>query len=257
MFSSIKNWLNRRIINNSPMTQHDWDEAFSYLPLLKGFSEPEIQKLKELSILFMHHKTFEGAQGLIVTSVMKQVIALQACLLVLHLDLECYKNFVTIIIYPSGFVTSRNVTDESGVVDNIRVNTLGESWIRGPVILAWDDVKIAGKVDGENLVFHEFAHKLDMQNGVANGYPPLHSDMRVNDWVEAFTKGYKDFKHKCHADKLYGINCYAATSPAEFFAVFSEVFFERPEILKKHYADIHDLLEQYYRQTPLTRLKRM
>ncbi len=257
MLAFIKNWSNRRIIKNSTMEPHDWDDAFSYLPLLKGLSEFEIKKLKELTILFMHHKTFEGAQGLVVTAIMKQVVSLQACLLILHLDLEYYKNFFTIIIYPSGFITSRTVTDESGVVDNVRVNTLGEAWIRGPVILAWDDVEIAGQVDGENLVIHEFAHKLDMQNGAANGFPPLHSNMRVNDWAKTFTKGYENFKHKCHADKLYGINCYAATSPAEFFAVFSEVFFERPEILKKHYADIHDLLEQYYRQTPLTRLKRM
>ena len=76
MFSFIKNWLNRRIISNLTMTQHDWDEAFSYLPLLKGFSEPNIQKLKELTILFMHHKTFEGARGLVVTPVMQRVISL-------------------------------------------------------------------------------------------------------------------------------------------------------------------------------------
>lgn len=122
------------------------------------------------------------------------------------------------------------------------------------MILAWDDSEIAGEVDGKNLVIHEFAHKLDMQNGVANGFPPLHSNMRVNDWVKAFTKGYDHFERKCNGDQLYGISCYAATSPAEFFAVFSEVFFERPAVLKKHYSDIHDLLEQYYRQTPIFRL---
>ena len=115
MLTFIKNWLNRRIINNSTMTQHDWDEAFSYLPLLKAFSESEIQKLKELTVLFMHHKTFEGARGLVVTPVMQRVISLQACLPILNLGLERYQNFVTIIIYPSGFITSRSVTDENGV----------------------------------------------------------------------------------------------------------------------------------------------
>ena len=254
MFTFIKNWLNRRIINSSSMTQDDWDEAFSYLPLLKDFSAAEIKKLKELTILFMHHKSFEGARGLLVTPIMQRVISLQACLPILNLGLERYQNFITIIIYPSGFITSRMVTDKNGVVDNDRVHTTGEAWIRGPVILAWDDAEIAGKIDGHNLVIHEFAHKLDMQNGAANGYPPLHSNMRVNDWVNAFTKGYEHFKHKCHADKLHGISCYGATSPAEFFAVFSEVFFERPAILKKQYPDIHNLLELYYRQTPITRL---
>jgi len=254
MLAFIKNWLNRRIINNSCMTPHDWDEAFSYLPLLKGFSAPDIQKLKELAVLFMHHKSFEGAKGFIVTPVMQRIISLQACLPILHLGIESYKNFVTIILYPSGFITSRSVIDENGVVDNDRVHATGEAWVRGPLILAWDDAESAGEIDGENLVIHEFAHKLDMQNGAANGFPPLHSNIRVSDWVEAFTKGYEHFERKCNADTLYGINCYGATSPAEFFAVFSEVFFERPAVLKKHYSDIHDLLELYYRQTPITRL---
>ena len=79
MLAFIKNWLNHRIINRSTMTQYDWDDAFSYLPLLKGLTESEIKKLKELTILFMHHKIFEGAQGVIVTPVMQRVISLQAC----------------------------------------------------------------------------------------------------------------------------------------------------------------------------------
>ena len=120
MFSFINNWLNRRIIKNSIMTQRDWDEAFFYLPLLKGFSESEIQKLKELTILFMHHKTFEGAKGFIVTPLMQRVISLQACFPILNLGLERYQNFVTIIIYPSGFITSRSVTDENGVVKKFK-----------------------------------------------------------------------------------------------------------------------------------------
>lgn len=255
MFTFIKNWLNRRIIQRSNIAPQEWARTFTYLPLLKGLSTDDLHRLKELSILFMHHKTFVGAKGLNVSPIMQRIISLQACLPILNLGLACYDNFITIIIYPSGFITLRSVTDENGVVDNDKSHTTGEAWLRGPVILAWDDSLTAGKIDGENLVIHEFAHKLDIQNGAANGFPPLHANMRIHDWVTAFTNGFEHFKQKCNGDNLYGISCYGTTSPAEFFAVFSETFFERPAILKKHYPDIHNLLEQYYRQSPLLRLK--
>jgi Mlc titration factor MtfA (ptsG expression regulator) len=130
----------------------------------------------------------------------------------------------------------------------------GESWQRGPVVLAWDQTAHAGMIDGHNLVIHEFAHKLDMQNGVANGFPPLHTGMSRQAWTAAFSEGYQDLQHHCAHGRVKGIDCYAATSPAEYFAVLSEVFFERPKLLHQHYRDIYDQLRQYYRQDPLTRL---
>lgn len=255
MFSWIKDWLNQRIISRSGIKEAEWHHAFACLPLLKGLNPEEIARLRELSILFMHHKLFEGAQGLEITQHMRMLISLQACLPVLNLGLGCYKNFVTIIVYPSGFITKRLVMDENGIVDHDHAHATGEAWQRGPVILAWDDSESAGIIDGENLVIHEFAHKLDMQNGIANGFPPLHADMRIPDWVNTFTQGYEDFLHKCHGDNLHGINCYGATSPAEFFSVMSEVFFERPDIIHKYYPEIHRQLELYYRQRPITRFK--
>jgi Mlc titration factor MtfA (ptsG expression regulator) len=104
----------------------------------------------------------------------------------------------------------------------------GEAWQRGPVILAWDKTEYAGYIDGCNLVIHEFAHKLDMQNGIANGFPPMHPDI--------------------------GIDHYAASSPAEFFAVLSEIFFERPDLLRRHYGAVFEQMKRYYRQDPLSRL---
>jgi len=109
-------------------------------------------------------------------------------------------------------------------------------------------------IDGHNLVIHEFAHKLDMQTGSANGFPPLHSDMSSARWFEALNAGFEDFQQKCSTGVDIGINCYAATLPAEFFAVLSEVFFERPDLLQQHYGLIYEQLRQYYRQDPLKRL---
>ena len=252
-FFSVKN-RNDRIIKKSKITQEQWDNAYSSLPLLNGLTEVENKTLKELTILFIHNKAFEGAQGFEVTPNVLLTISLQACLPILRLGLDCYNNFSTIIIYPSGFRTNRKVTDENGIVDHDRSHTLGEAWLGGPVILSWSDAERAGIIDGDNLIIHEFAHKLDMQNGVANGFPPLPNGLKPDDWVSSFTKAYEYFEKKCTGNKLHDISCYAATSPAEFFSVFSEVFFERPDRIKKYFPEVNTLLELYYRQSPIIRL---
>ena len=254
MFGFFNKWLNRRIIKHSTITPEEWRLALASLPLLEGLSEDELQHLKELSILFINAKEFEGVRGLEVNQHIILIIALQACLPILYLGLHKYKKFYTVVIYPATFVTKRTVTDENGIVHYEQSNLLGEAWDKGPVILAWDETETAGIIDGHNLVIHEFAHKLDMQNGVANGFPPLNFNMKRKRWVKAFTEGFEHFQKKCHEKELYGISCYGATSPAEFFAVLSEVFFERPAVIKKHYPEIYQQLSLYYRQSPINRL---
>ena len=260
MFNFIRNWFDRRIIQRSTITSNQWDEAFTSLPLLAGLTIDEKQTLRELAILFMHHKVFEGAKGpedtnrFVVNQSMALIIALQACLPILKLGFGSYGGWYSVIVYPSAFAPKRVVTDEYGVEHHVQSSLSGESWQRGPVVLSWDDTEQAGIIDGHNLVIHEFAHKLDMQNGVANGFPPLHSGVDRSAWVEAFSAGFDDFQDKCNRGKHIGIDCYAASSPAEFFAVLSEVFFERPDVVSHHYSVIYDLLRQYYQQDPLSRL---
>jgi len=253
MFSFIRNWLDKRIIARSIITPAQWDDAFSSLPLLEGLNENDKIRLKQLVIIFIHHKIFEGAKGISVTLPMVLIISLQACLPILKLGLSGYDGWTSIIIYPAAFSPQRKVVDEYGVTHYENSNLAGESWLNGPVILAWDEAERAGIIDGSNLVIHEFSHKLDMENGVANGYPALHRDMNRNDWVEAFSRGFDDLQERCEQRRSSEIDCYGATSPAEFFAVLSEVFFERPSIINKHYPAIYELLRQYYRQDTLTR----
>ncbi|MFO7603965.1 MAG: M90 family metallopeptidase, partial [Gammaproteobacteria bacterium] len=135
-----------------------------------------------------------------------------------------------------------------------QVDLAGESWQTGPVVLAWDEAARAGELDGHNLVIHEFAHKLDMLNGEANGFPPLPASMSPRTWTEVFSAAFADFQQRCAQHAAQPIDCYAATSPAEFFAVLSEVFFERPKLLQHHYAGVYEQLRLYYRQDPLARL---
>ncbi len=253
MFQLIENYLNRRIIKRSRVTETQWTQAFTALPLLQGLTPDEKHRLRELATLFQHHKVFEGAHGLAITQPMALIISLQACLPVLELGLDWYAGWSSVIVYPSGFAPKRVVRDEYGVEHHVQSNLAGEAWHRGPVILAWDETEYAGIVDGHNLVIHEFAHKLDMQNGEANGFPPLHAEMDAVAWTEAFSTGFEDFQNKSNKGMDIGIDCYAASSPAEFFAVLSEVFFEKPAVLRRYYGEAYEQLRQFYRQDPLAR----
>jgi Mlc titration factor MtfA (ptsG expression regulator) len=256
MFGIIRNWLDRRIVAGSSLTPQQWEAALGSLPVLVGLTGEEKRRLRELAILFMHRKAFEGAKGLTVTRDMSLRIALLACLPILELGLDLYRGWSSIIVYPSTFAPQRVYQDDFGVEHFEQSELSGEAWERGPVILSWDDASLSGEIDGYNLVIHEFAHKLDMQNGRANGFPPLHAEMDPVTWSRIFGKGFEDFQRNCDAGVNLGIDEYAASSPAEFFAVLSEVFFERPRLLDRHYPSIYAQMRLYYRQDPLSRQPR-
>ena len=255
MFGLVRGWLDRRVIERSAISEAEWRDAFAAVPLLDDLSRDEQARLRELSILFLHRKSVFGARGLEVSQPMQLIIALQACLPILEIGLDAYDGWTSVIVYPSGFMPEHVYTDEYGVEHHVVDELSGEAWQRGPVILAWDETRSAGIVDGMNLVIHEFAHKLDMQNGDANGFPPLHPGMDSGAWTAALSEGFEHFMHRCERGEDIGIDCYAATSPAEFFAVLSEVFFEDPELLNYHYETVYMQFSLYYRQDPMKRLR--
>lgn len=254
MFSFLSNWWQARIIRRSSISDQQWREAVGRLPLLKNLKDDETEKLIRLSILFLHYKVFEGAHNLQVTEEMKLTIALQACLPILNLGIEWYRGWVSIIIYPAQFVPERRYVDEYGVEHNTRSVLSGESWHKGPVVLSWEDAEYAGHIDGDNLVIHEFAHKLDVLNGKTNGFPPLHRGMDPAKWANVLGEAFEDLQERYDSGKKISIDAYAISSPAEFFAVFSEVFFERPNVVYEYYPDVYRQFTQFYRQDPLARL---
>jgi len=251
MFSKISRWWQQRIIRQSTITQQQWQHVMARLPLLDRLDLTEISRLKDLCILFLHEKTFEGAKGLRLNDEMKMLIALQACLPILNLGIDWYRGWVAIIVYPAQFIPERTAIDENGIVHNSKAVLSGESWHRGPVVLSWEDTENAGLIDGHNLVIHEFAHKLDVLNGKANGFPPLHQNMKVQHWVSAMSAAFADFQHRLITGIHTAIDSYAAESPAEFFAVCSEVYFERPEVLNHYYPDVYHQFNMFYRQDPI------
>ena len=256
MFGLLRDWFERRIVARADISPAEWDAVFAALPVLDRLDGDGRRRLKKFAALFLHRKAIFGAHGLDVTPRMKLVIALQACLPILELGIECYDGWESVIVYPSGFAPERLVVDEYGVEHHVRDELAGEAWESGPVLLSWDDVAGAGEIDGYNLVIHEFAHKLDMQNGDSNGFPPLHGDMNPQTWTQIFSAAYEDFFRRCEQGEHISIDAYAAESPAEFFAVLSEVFFERPDLLDHYYPAVYAQLKLYYRQDPLAGTRR-
>ncbi|MDX1347018.1 MAG: zinc-dependent peptidase [Thiomicrorhabdus chilensis] len=252
-------WLKRLLIRSTliqhPIPHDIWRSLMHQALIFKGLNSVEKAHLRELSVLFLQNKNFIGAQQLQVTEEMKVAVAAQACLPILKLGLDYYDGWHNIILYPSTFKVKRRVIDAIGLVSEQEHLLGGEAWSTGPVIVSWEQVK-ANLVEpkrGHNVVIHEFAHKLDMLNGVANGLPPLHSGMIRKEWTEAFNSAFSHLLFQTEHGLRPDIDPYAATSAAEFFAVCSEYFFSAPNQLFKKLPEIYHILSLFYRQNPRSR----
>ena len=244
----------RYTLSHHPIPHETWHTLMREAAIFRGLSAVEKARLRELTTLFLQRKTFSGVQGLTVSTEMAVTIAAQACLLILKLGLDYYDGWIEIVLYPSAFRVARDSTDETGLVSHDDNALSGESWSRGPVILSWDDVAsgLAMCHPGHNVVVHEFAHKLDMLNGSANGMPPLHSDMAQQQWTAVFSDAFGHLQQQTDHHRA-GINAYGATAPAEFFAVASEYFFTDPQMLQHQYVAVYNQLVLFYRQNPVGR----
>jgi MtfA peptidase len=250
----IKRARTRYIIHRYGIKHDLWATVSGKLWLLQGMSSVEKAYLRELSSLFLYQKRIIGVD-LQITETMRISVAAQACLPVLTLGIGLLNGFTDIIIYPGAFRVSRDEQDEYGIVHHNERILSGEAWTRGPVILSWDDIErdLQALHQGHNVIVHEIAHKLDMLNGQANGMPPLHVDMQTVQWTAALSTAYEQLHQRLEHHHRVCVNPYAATNPAEFFAVFSEYFFCSPDILHRNFADVYEQLRLYYRQDPLRR----
>jgi len=247
----FRNWRRRRLLARHSIPDRLWDAAFAASPAL-GWLDPAAQRrLRDLTLLFLHEKSLEPATGLALTDAMRLRIALLACQPILNLGLDGYDAFASVIVYPDAFVVrDREYEDEDGVVHRGDDVLTGEAWEQGPVLLSWPDVEASGVGEGYNVVAHEFAHKLDMLDGAANGFPPLHAGMAPGEWEAAFDAAYADLSRRVDAGEDPWIDPYAVQDPAEFFAVMSELFFDVPADLKAEYPAVYRQLGLFYRQAP-------
>ena len=257
MLDALKRWRRRRALERSAIPDDLWNEAVAALPFLGIYGEAERARLRELVVLFLGRKSIVGAGGHDVTPLQRVVIAIQACVLVLELEhsLDWYDDFESVVVYPGEFVPDWTWEDEAGVVHTNDGPLAGEAMPGGPVVLSWPDVEASAdfEANGMNLVIHEFAHKLDMRDGDANGRPPLPPGLAPERWAAALTAAYDDFATRVDRGDETRIDPYAAESPGEFFAVLTEVFFAAPDVLAGAYPDVYRRFVEFYRQDPLRR----
>lgn len=248
--NTLRRWHMRRILRRNPIPHHIWHSVTRHIVMLQGLDAVQMAHLRELTTWFLHSKSINGVQGLDVTLSMRVAVAAQACLLILNLDLDYFDNWVEVILYPGAVRVNHEQMDAIGLVHNEASVLTGESWLRGPVILSWDDVErdTYHSQVGHNVVLHEFAHKLDGLNGVMNGMPPLRRGMSRKGWAEDLSVAYDALCLQVAAGESTFVNPYAATSPAEFFAVLSEYFFTAPDILKNCCPSVYKQLTLFYRQ---------
>ncbi len=254
----LKTWRRRRIIRDAQLPDELWAAALAACIAARDLSFDEKRRLRDTVALFLHEKEFSGANGLQITDHMRVVIAIHACLLILNLDIDYYAGWSSIIVYPSVFRPNRSYTDEYGVVHQTSSVLSGEAWEKGPVILSWDEIEesLHARHYGSNVAIHEFAHKLDMLNGTANGMPPLHREMNLPGWTQDFSAAYEIFCAQLRNGEPTAVDPYAAESPAEFFAVMSEGFFMAREQLEQAFPTVYAQLKAFYRQAPASRGQR-
>jgi hypothetical protein len=250
----FRDWRRRRILGQVRLDASLWQQTLNRYDFLRALSQQERVRLRDRVVLFLHEKAMHGAGGLPLRDDMRIAIAAQACILILNLDIDFYRGWVDIIVYPDEFVAEYEFTDDDGVVHAVKEPMTGEAWLGGPLILSWADADGAGQGTGYNVVIHEFAHKIDMLNGDANGFPPLHADMNRNEWAQAFTVAYEKLCASLARGEETPIDAYASEDPSEFFAVMSEAFFELPAVVHDQYPDIYGQLSRFYRQDPAARL---
>lgn len=248
-------WRRARIVRRASIDDRLWRATLDRYPFLRALCVEERARLAEIVALFMHDKAIHGAGGLEMREEIRLAIAAQASILILNLDFDYYRGWVEVIVYPDEFVATHEFVDEDGIAHRVSEPMSGESWLQGPVILSWADARDTG-YGGYNVVIHEFAHKLDMLNGDANGYPPLHADMERARWSQAFSAAYEDFCARVDRGEAVPVDAYAAEDPSEFFAVLSEAFFEIPLEVRAKYPEIYRELAAFYRQDPASRIER-
>jgi len=179
-------------------------------------------------------------------------VAAQACVLLLNRDNDLYPDLEMILVYPSAYVDGRPRTIEGGIVLEGGEARLGESWSRGVVVLAWDAVLKGAKDvrDGKNVVFHEFAHQLDTEDGAADGAPVLEQRAAYGAWARVLGAAYEGLVRDAEEGARTVLDTYGATNPAEFFAVVTEAFFERPKALRAKHPALYEQMRSFYQQDP-------
>ncbi|MBD2083436.1 zinc-dependent peptidase [Trichocoleus sp. ST-U3] len=223
------------------------------LPVYLFLSPAERKRLQGHIQVFLAEKQFIGCGGLAVTEEMKVIIAAVACLLLLNERETYFPKLRSILVYPSTYLVNETAYTGNYIVEERRVARLGESWTNDQLVLSWEQVKqdTYNWRDGHNVVLHEFAHQLDQEDGKAEGVPILQRDSDYDLWAKVMTEEYQQLCNDIQRGVKTVMDSYGATNPAEFFAVATETFFEKPRQLLKQHPALYDQLQRYYQLDPV------
>ena len=224
------------------------------LPIFRRLGAADRAELLGHVQVFLDEKHFEGCGGLQLTDEIRVTIAAQACLLLLHRETDYYPRLRSILVYPSAYDAYGERVIEGGIWEEASDGRLGHTQQRlGALVLAWDAARrgAAEPTDGENLVFHEFAHQLDFEDDVTDGTPALRTRGEYLAWAKVMNEEFEALRAAEEAGRPTLIDQYGAESPAEFFAVVTEAFFERPAALKRRHPQLYGELARFYRQDPV------
>lgn len=247
----------RKNLLASPPTLAEIRLLAANLGIWPRLSDEHRGKLIRLARIIVKEKNWEGCGGLDLTDDMKTIIAAQAALLLVGMDIDLateaiYPNVQSILVYPAGFIAPTARLGGGGVMTEGHAN-LGEAHYMGlsggPVIVSWRDALTGGQdaSDGRNLVIHEFAHKLDFLDGVIDGTPPLRGGTEeYARWSRVMSAHFNDLQRRAATQAPSVLNYYGATNPAEFFAVASEAYFERTADLRHWLPELYEVLGDYY-----------
>ncbi len=222
------------------------------MPLYRRMPEDLRKRLLALTQIFVREKNFVGCNGLEVTDEMRVLVAANACVLLLNRpgvpQSHLYDELMSILLYPTSFIVDEHDEDE-GIVTVSRNELSGQAWDTRRIILSWEDVQRAS-VAPENVVLHEFAHYLDLEDETMDGAPAVGDASDYAEWSEVFWDAYEELIERVDAGEPTLLDPYAATEPAEFFAVATETFFQSPIELKQAHMRIYEQLSKYYRLDP-------
>jgi len=257
--SKIVDWVQRKVSRSPkyPVFLDEWDD------LLRGqmmhwcqLTEDEQARLEDLTLYYMNEWRWEAQQGFALTDEMIVLIAASASVLVLELDFDAYKSMSSVVVSETTIILDQDRVGPGGLVTTGPVAVLGHTSSRGPVFLAWDSVQSGAGLSGKgfNVTYHEFAHRLDLLDGMIDGSPLKASDERYDEWIAVCTRLYEEVRNG-HGPKL--LRDYAGTNPAEFFAVVTEVFFDKGAKMERDLPDLYASLAAFYKQDTAERDKRV
>lgn len=233
--------------------QPEWRELLSRrMPAWTQLDDDERARLEFLTVNVLADLRWEAAHGFELDDDICVTIAAEASLLLLGLPLDGFPGVKSVVVHPHTVVMKGEHSQVKGVVSDGPYEILGQADAHGPVLIVWDAVLSAARHpgSGHNVVYHEFAHRLDMLDGTADGTPPMESVEQSEQWVRVCTAVYEQVATGRGSPVL---RSYAGVNPAEFFAVATEAFFDEPVGLRRSHPDLYEVLSGYYGQDPAAR----